>query len=929
MEEVIILRRKSSFIFAIGFIIIVFVLSSFSGIVNFITDYKWFTELGYTDTFLKKLVTQFKIGIPVFIVLFGLLMFYIKSLKKSYYKQGNITPPEKGEKRLNGVIALVSAFISFFISSMFASNLWFTILRFLNSTEFNIKDPIFSNDLSYYIFKLPLIREITSLLLLIAFILVVTTIVFYLIMLSIRRPSSETHGNVFDINDLGDRKNLHKLLNKKIFNSAIMKIGIIGLFVFLIFGVNYILRTYDLLYSARGVAYGASYTDVHITLWVYRIMAGLSVVSAIGVLIGAMRKNLKLALTGPIIMIAVSIIGNLGSAAVQNFIVEPDEITKEERYLEHNINYTQKSYNLNAVKEKEFPVDQKLTKEDLLKNEETVQNIRINDYRPIKQVYNQLQGIRLYYRFNDIDIDRYNINGKYTQVFLSARELDQEKLKTKTWINEHLKYTHGFGFALSPVNSVTSDGQPELLVRSIPPVTETDLKIERPEIYFGEVPNKYIIVNSDEEEFDYPQGDSNNTTIYKGNAGIELNFLDKLLFAIKQRSLKILISGNVNSDSRIIINRDIAKRVRKIAPFIQYDGDPYLVANQEDGKLYWIIDGYTLSDKYPYSQPYSKNTKVNYIRNSVKVVIDAYNGTTNYYVYDNEDPVINTYKKIFPDLFKDKKDMPEGLKDHVRYPQTLFNIQSEVYKEYHVNNTDVFYNSEDIWDIAEEKYMDTQQKVESNYVMFKLPEEDDEEFLLTVPYTPATKPNLTSLFVARNDGDNYGKLFLYKFPKGVTVDGTMMVESRIDQDTDISQQLTLWGQEGSTVLRGNLLVVPIENSLLYVEPIYLQADNENSLPEMKRVIVAFKDKVVMEKTLDEALSKIFGVIEQEKDDQGVVDDVDTDDTEDKSTKELIKKANDLFNKAKEAQKNGNWTDYGKYLKELENILNNLNNVKEQ
>lgn len=923
------MRRKSSFIFAIGFIIIVFVLSSFSGIVNFITDYKWFTELGYTDTFLKKLVTQFKIGIPVFIVLFGLLMFYIKSLKKSYYKQGNITPPEKGEKRLNGVIALISAFISFFISSMFASSLWFTILRFLNSTEFNIKDPIFSNDLSYYIFKLPLIKEITSLLLLIAFILVVTTIVFYLIMLSIRRPSSETHGNVFDINDLGDRKNLHKLLNKKIFNSAILKIGIIGLFVFLIFGVNYILRTYDLLYSARGVAYGASYTDVHITLWVYRIMAGLSVVSAIGVLIGAMRKNLKLALTGPIIMIAVSIIGNLGSAAVQNFIVEPDEITKEERYLEHNINYTQKSYNLNAVKEKEFPVDQKLTKEDLLKNEETVQNIRINDYRPIKQVYNQLQGIRLYYRFNDIDIDRYNINGKYTQVFLSARELDQEKLKTKTWINEHLKYTHGFGFALSPVNSVTSDGQPELLVRSIPPVTETDLKIERPEIYFGEVPNKYIIVNSDEEEFDYPQGDSNNTTIYKGNAGIELNFLDKLLFAIKQRSLKILISGNVNSDSRIIINRDIAKRVRKIAPFIQYDGDPYLVANQDDGKLYWIIDGYTLSDKYPYSQPYSKNTKVNYIRNSVKVVIDAYNGTTNYYVYDNDDPVINTYKKIFPDLFKDKKDMPEGLKDHVRYPQTLFNIQSEVYKEYHVNNTDVFYNSEDIWDIAEEKYMDTQQKVESNYVMFKLPEEDDEEFLLTVPYTPATKPNLTSLFVARNDGDNYGKLFLYKFPKGVTVDGTMMVESRIDQDTEISQQLTLWGQEGSTVLRGNLLVVPIENSLLYVEPIYLQADNENSLPEMKRVIVAFKDKVVMEKTLDEALSKIFGVIEQEKDDQGVVDDVDTDDTEDKSTKQLIKKANDLFNKAKEAQKNGNWTDYGKYLKELENILNNLNNVKEQ
>ncbi len=918
---------KKSFGFFIFIFVIIFivVISSFSNIISFVTDYKWFGELGYTKTFLTKLVTQFKIGVPAFIVLFILIMIYIFSIKKAYYKKANIIPNKDGEKRLNLILRLASALVAFFIASTFASNLWFTVLKFTNSTNFNLSDPLFNKDLSFYIFKLPLLREIMSLILFLAFIMVVVTIIFYVAMLTIRRPNIDS-----DINydELADRGNLTKLLNKKIFDTALIQLGVIGVVIFIAIGINYFLKTYDLLYSTRGVAYGASYTDVHVTLWVYRSMAIVSIISAIGVLIGAVKKRLKVALAGPALLIAISIIGGIGGGLVQRFVVEPDEISKEQQYLESNIEYTQKAYKLDKVTEKEFPVDQDLTKTDIQQNDETVDNIRINDYRPINQVYNQLQGIRLYYKFNDIDIDRYTIDGEYTQVFLSARELDSNKLPTKTWINEHLKYTHGYGFALSPVNSVTGDGQPELLVKNIPPSTTTDLNITRPEIYFGEMNNDYVVLNTDEKEFDYPQGSDNKETIYEGTAGIELSGLNRLLFTIRQGSLKMLLSGNINSDSKIVIYRNINQRVRKIAPFITYDKDPYLVVNQDDGKMYWIIDVYTMSNKYPYSQPFGE-TDINYIRNSVKVVIDAYNGDTKYYVFDDTDPVVKTYQKIFPDLFLDKDKMPQGIKEHTRYPQLLFDIQSEIYKVYHVDNTMVFYNSEDIWDIAQEKYMEGVQNIESNYVMFKLPDEDKAEFLLTIPYTPATKPNMTSLFVARNDGENYGKLFLYKFPKGRTIDGPMMIESRIDQNSNISPQLTLWSQKGSDVLRGNLMVVPIENSLLYVEPIYLQADNENSLPEMKRVIVAFKNKVVMEKSLDEALSKIFGDVDEDR-----REDIDVDEDYDieAGMEELINQANELFNKAKQSSQSGEWDKYGEYIDRLENILNRLNSstsVEEQ
>ncbi|WP_427337650.1 UPF0182 family protein [Caloranaerobacter sp. DY30410] len=915
------MNKKTGYIISIVIILALVLISSFSSIINFITDYLWFKELGYTKTFFTKLRTQFTIGIPTFILLTLLLAFYFKSIKKSYYKVAGIISNRAAEKRLNSIIWAVSALVSLYISSIFAGNLWFTILKFINSNNFNIKDPIFNKDISFYIFKLPLLSEIIDLLLLLLFILIILTVVFYLILLAIRRPGVYNEDEFYDV----PVRNLDSLFNKRIFKVILFQIGLIGLVIFIIFGLNYILKSYEILYSTRGKVYGASFTDVHISLWVYRIMAFISVISAIGFLIGTIKRKVRLALTGPVVLIIFSMLGSIVSGLFQQFIVEPNEISKEEKYLKYNIEYTQKAYGLDNVKEMNFNVEQNLTKEDLIKNKETIKNIRINDYRPINQVYNQLQGIRQYYRFNDIDIDRYYINGEYTQVFLAARELDQEKLsdQAKTWINLHLKYTHGYGLTLSPVNSVTPEGQPKLLIKDIPPVTETDLKIKRPEIYFGELTNNYIVVNTDEKEFDYPIGENNQEAVYQGSAGIKLSGINRLLFAIREGSFKLILSSDINSDSKIIINRNIIDRVKKIAPFIIYDSDPYLVINQEDGKLYWIIDGYTVSSRYPYSQPY-RDTNINYIRNSVKVVIDAYNGTTKYYVFDEEDPIIMTYKNIFSDLFLDKSQMPKGLREHVRYPQLLFDIQSEVYKVYHINNPVVFYNKEDVWDIAKEKYMSNVQRAESNYVMFKLPDEDKAEFLLTVPYTPATKPNMTALFVARNDGENYGKLFIYKFPKSKTVDGLMMIESRIDQDSNISPQLTLWSQKGSIVLRGNLLVIPIEKSLLYVEPIYLQADNENSLPEVKRVIVAYKNKIVMEETLEEALTKIFGQIDREEDKNGVIDNVDVN-ISDGNLKEIIKRANEIFNKAKEASQKGDWAKYGEYLNKLENILNSLNN----
>ena len=563
---------------------------------------------------------------------------------------------------------------------------------------------------------------------------------------------------------------------------------------------------------------------------------------------------------------------------------------------------------------------------------ETITNIRINDFEPAEQFYNQTQSIRQYYSFNDVDNDRYWVNGEYTQTFLTAREIDETKI-SDTWLNKHLKYTHGYGVAMSRVDKVTSSGQPDVLVGNIPPESAVDeIEITRPEIYFGELANEYVIVGTKEQEFDYPNGDTNSYTMYEGNAGIKMNLFNRLVFAIREGSVKLLVSSNITGDSKIIINRNVVDRVRTIMPYLSYENDPYMVT--VDGKLYWIIDAYTVSNLYPYSEPYSEETNINYIRNSVKVVIDAYNGDTDYYVVDSNDPIAQTYAKIYPTLFKSIDQMPDGLRAHLRYANTLFTIQASVYGKYHMEDVNVFYQSEDLWDIANEIYGTEKQQIIPNYYIAKLPGESQAEFFNSVPFTPRSKQNMTALLIARNDGENYGELVLYQFPKSKTVYGTEQIEAQIDQNTEISKEFTLWNSSGTTYRRGNLFVIPINTSVLYVEPVYLEAQN-SSIPEVKRIIMVYKDQIAYGETLADCIINLFGYDMNadstvKPDDSSIIDGGGSEDEggesdvpEAMTQAELIAKAQEAFTNAQEAQQQGNWAAYGTYLDQLEDYLNQL------
>ena len=904
-------------------VIIVAILATLSTIVTFTIDYKWFSELGYTQIFLKEILTKLKVGLPIFIVLTGLLFIYFKALKGIYNKKMLEIESDRISKRYNKWILLFSTVLSAILSLLITNNLWYRILEYSNSTSFNVKDPIFSKDMSFYIFKLPLLEQIYSVGVMSLFIIAFVTIVFFVGMFLMK-------GQARVIEDFKAGRISVRYIYDEMINLASKQIGIMLGILFLLIAFSFVLKTYTLLYSPRGVAYGASYTDLHVTLWMYRISVVVAIVSAVLVVIAGFRKRVKLALLGPVVLIGVSILGNLLGLGMEAFIVSPNQLTKEEPYILDNIKYTQLAYGLDKIEEKDFPAEQNITAKSLADNQTTIENIPINDRMPTLSMYNSLQGFRRYYQFKNIDVDRYMIDGKYTQVFLSARELNQEKIddRSKTWVNKHLKYTHGYGLAVSPTNKVNEVGQPELIVKNIPPQTDTELKIEEPRIYYGELTDDYIITNTKTKEFDYPEGDNNQEVLYEGDAGIPLNFFNKILFAINQGSPRILLSNDITKDSKIHIDRNIADRVEKIAPFLEYDKDPYLVIDA--GRLYWVIDAFTISNRYAYSEPMDEQNKHNYIRNSVKVVVDAYNGDTDFYQVDSEDPIATTYGKIYPGLLKDISEMPEGIKNNIRYSQAMFDIQSDVYRTYHMENPTVFYNKEDVWQVANEKQSEKEEdkKIDSGYIIMKLPEREKEEFVLMVPYTPREKDNMVSWLAALNDGEDYGKLIVYKFPKQKLVYGPMQIEKRIDQDTEISKELTLLDQQGSNVIRGSLLTIPIDDSLMFVEPIYLNSTGEErNLPEVKRVIVAYGDKIVMRESLQDSLNEVFGLQKQE--DKSPQDK--PDEKEEGSTSaadvnvdgNLVRKANELFNNAEQAQKDGNWSEYGKFLDELKTTLKQL------
>ena len=940
-------------------IAIVIILGLFLSLIGFITDFMWFRELGYVSVFFTKLFTQIKIGVPTFVVVTFLAYIYLKFLKRGYFiKVSSDEPVNHG--RLNliswGLAAAYGAITTFFT----VTKLWFDFLQFINSTSFGKKDPLFDMDISFYAFKLDFIEEVNQIVLVLLIAFAVLTVIYYSILLTVRTPKifeekaqtvdeeeeqSQAQGgagNGFDnLNGMFGKfteaftgkagggfkrpSRTHRSFDnqnlKMLVSIAEKQLIIVGVLFFLMVGVNFFLKQYDLLFGSTGAVHGAGFTDVNITLWMYRIIMVLAVFAAVGFAVGISRRHIKPAVVAPIIMIIIGVAGTGAALVVQNLVVTPDEINKESRYLERNIEYTQTAYGLNDVNKKEFAASNDLTGEDISNNDETISNIRINDYEPAKTFYNQTHSIKQYYSFNDVNVDRYNINGEYTQTFLSAREIDENSIND-TWLNKHLKYTHGYGITLSRVDKITASGQPDMLIGGIPPVSDVDeIKITRPEIYYGELTNNYVLTNTSEEEFDYPDGNENKYTTYEGDAGIKLNPLNRFMFAVKERSLKLLVSGNVKSSSKILINRNIKERVKQIMPYLEYDKSPYMVT--VDGKLYWIIDAYTYTNRYPYSEPFSDTSDTNYIRNSVKVVIDAYNGTTDYYIVDDTDPIAQNFKKIYPDLFKDIKDMPEGIKAHIRYPSTLLNIQAQVYQRYHMNDVKVFYQNEDLWQISSEIYGTEEQAMSPNYYIMKLPGEDSAEFVNSIPFTPKDKKNLMGLFVARNDGGNYGELILYQMPKSQTVYGPMQIEAQIDQNTEISKEFSLWNSSGSKYSRGNMFVVPIEDSLLYIEPVYLEATN-SSIPEVKRVIVVYGDNIAYEATLAEALNSMFGEgSAYEREDSGNTDTTSGGNGDELSQTEIIKRAQDAFDNAQNAQKNGDWAKYGEYLNELDKYLNML------
>jgi len=780
------------------------------------------------------------------------------------------------------------------------SSSWEKILIYLNRTSFEITDPIFNRDIGFYMFSLPFLEFVRNWL---SFALTLITVVVAAIYVI---------------------KKAVKYEYKKLVIETPVKMHLsllIGL-ILILKSWQYWLNTFKILYSTRGVIFGAGYTEIHANLLALRILMVLGLICAVLFFATARKENWKLPALGLAVLIGVTILlGGIYPEIMQRAIVLPNESGKERPYILNNIEATRKAYGLDKIKEEEFPVKEEISFEDVEKNDETIKNIRLWDWRPIKQTLKQIQAIRLYYDFNSVDVDRYYFNGNYQQVMVSPRELDKDKIpeQARTWVNEVLTYTHGYGAVVNPVNKISGEGLPELLIKDIPPVSSVNLAITRPEIYYGEITKGYVIVKTKAKEFDYPKGDENVYSTYAGNGGIAVSSLwRRILFSIKYSNMQILLTTNFTPESRIMIYRNIQERVNKTAPFLGYDRDPYMVISKE-GKLFWIQDAFTISSNYPYSTPVTGGY-FNYIRNSVKVVIDAYNGTMDFYIIDQKDPVVKVYQNIFPQLFKNFDQMSDDLKEHIRYPKDLFQVQAELYSTYHMMDPDVFYNKEDYWNVPNEIYAENEIKMEPYYIVTRLPGHEREEFILMTPFTPSTKNNMIAWLAAKNDQPEYGDLIVYKFPKEKLIFGPMQIEARIDQDSEISQQLTLWGQKGSTVIRGNLLVIPIEESIIYVEPLYLRAET-GEIPELKRVIVSDGSDVMIGNNLEDALEKLFA--RTFKEEEVIIT------GEEKTLKDLIKETAGHYESAQKYAQEGNWSKYGEELQKLEQTLKLLEEASER
>jgi hypothetical protein len=888
------------------------VVTGAPALAGFVTDWLWFRQLGYGAVFTTRLATKlvlgFGLGGVAFFFLYGNLRLAQRGVAPGLVVRvgdsGQVADLSTLFRRLSLPVALVLS-LPFALG---AARGWLTLRGFLSRTPFDVADPVFGRDVGYYAFTLPVVAGALQLVTGLAVLALGLVVPLYLLRKDVlvygRRlriePSAQWH-----------------------------LAGLVALLFVTFAARRWFVDLPSLVYSTRGPLVGASYTDLAVTAPALRITAIVTLLGAGWVLWGARKGQLAFhALIAGGLAIGAGLLGGLAAAGLQQFGVAPNELVRETPQIEHHIAATRRAWGLDDVTVRDLSGEQGLTLADIRANQGTIRNVRLWDRDLLLQTFGQLQAIRTYYDFVSVDDDRYLIDGVYRQVLLSARELNPAALPARSFINERLTYTHGMGLTLSPVNQVTEQGLPVLFIEDLPPRSNVSLTITRPGLYYGELSQEYVFVNTGQREFDYAAGDENAYTTYQGEGGVPVrSVFRKALFALRFGSLKILLSGDITGESRALYHRDIRGRVRTALPFLRWDSDPYLVI-AEDGRLVWMVDGYTTSDRYPYAERMGDGT--NYLRNSVKATIDAYDGTLTAYVADSADPLIRTYAKIFPGLFRPLDEMPADLRLHLRYPDDIFRAQTMLYTLYHMQNPESFYHREDQWQIpAGASGQEATRDPFLRHIVMKLPGEPREEFIAMTPFTPREKDNLAAWMVARMDGEHYGQLVVYRFPRQSLVFGPRQVMNRINQDTEISQQLSLWDQAGSQVIRGNLLVIPIEESLIYVQAIYLRAEG-GRIPELKRVVLAYQNRVVMEETFDRGLARLFGgTTEADRAAPTTRVAAAAGDTAPATgrTAELIRQADAAYQRAIAAQRAGDWATYGEAIRQVGELLRELRGIQ--
>ena len=886
---------------------------------EFYTDWLWFTEVGYERVFLRSLTVQglvtAGVGAIAFALLGGNVLIAMRSLRPRPFMVATPQGPQTitvDPRTLRPIVLLAAAVVAL-MTALFAGGHWELWLYFVYGTPFGKTDPILGRDIGFYLFTLPVLEHIQGLLLFLFLLMIGTAVVAYV---------------------LGGETSLHPMRGLWVSPGAGRHVALLAAVLLLVLGFGAWLQISGLLTSRSGVVWGASYVDVHARMPALRALAGAAVIAAAIAAWAAFSAGgiMRLVIAGGLYVV-VALAGPAYAAIIQRFVVGPNEQVRETPFITHNIAATRAAFGLDRVVERPLSGEAHLTRADLERNAATIENVPLWNDRPLLDTFSQLQEIRTYYDFVAVDNDRYTIDGKYRQIMLSARELNSQSLPSRTWINERLTFTHGYGLTLGPVNEVTREGLPVLFIRDLPPVSTKDLHVTQPAIYYGELSSDHVFVNTKTEEFDYPRGDDNVFAAYKGEGGVRLSSaFRRLMFAIRFRSTDTFFSPNLSTDSRVMLYRRIAERLERIAPFLEYDPDPYLTIS--DGRLVWMQDVYTTSGRYPYStqvrSPSATQTGgINYIRNAVKVTIDAYHGTTVFHVVDPSDPVAQTVAKMFPGLLRPLDNMPEDLRTRLRYPQQIFSIQATMFATYHMLNPAVFYNREDQWEVPTFDVGGQPQSMHPYYTIMKLPGESGPEYIQMLPFTPRQKDNLAAWMVARSDGENYGRLAVFQFPKQTVIFGPKQVAARISQDQVIAPQITLWNQQGSEVIQGTLLVIPIEESLIYIRPLYLRAAG-GSIPELKRVIVAYQNRIVMEETLDAALERIFpggGPRPAETAPATAPSAPRGEQPPIESTRgdlpALAAQARDHYQRALQAQRDGNWALYGEEIRKLGEVLEKM------